>query len=279
MLWADTMMDTAQPGFKVRKYQMNDGHEFFANLRVAPLRDGDVGIAALCEFAVAAPVIRKDFGARCHNAVHEAAERLGAAVGHQDKSDTSRVTASPSWVEFETGFWFSLSHLDGASHEGLMVHAAPLSVSFSTHPGFIYLDVFIRGPSNTVLVGTHHADTQLMEYLEGSLVARQTQLSLKLAGRHAGSLAGDQIGRPKPYRERCVRALHDRAGGKAGVTVAMAASQNSGTIGKAIRLICHATVLAHEPFAPAGAFKMAMSPLDVEILFQKRRVHSEPCRR
>jgi hypothetical protein len=38
VLRADAMMDTAQPGFEVGKYEMDDGHELFGNLRIAPFR-------------------------------------------------------------------------------------------------------------------------------------------------------------------------------------------------------------------------------------------------
>ncbi len=33
MLRADAMMDTAQPGFEVGKYEMNDGYELFGSER------------------------------------------------------------------------------------------------------------------------------------------------------------------------------------------------------------------------------------------------------
>jgi hypothetical protein len=105
-----------------------------------------------------------------------------------------------------------------------------------THPGFVGFDVLLRIAADAILVGTHHTRAQLMEDLESSLVAGQPELSLELDGRHTGCLAGDKEGRPKPDRERRVRTLHDGAGGKTGVTVAMATPQNTWTIGKAVRL-------------------------------------------
>ncbi len=42
----------------------------------------------------------------------------------------------------------------------------------------------------------------------------QSELPLELNSRYAGRLTGDQVRRPEPNRERCVRALHDGAGGK-----------------------------------------------------------------
>ena len=248
------MMDTAQPGFEVGKYEMNDRHELFGNLRIAPFRDGHVVIAVLGEPGVAAPVIGNDSGARRHDAFHEAAERCGAPVRHQGKPDASGVAATPSRIELGAGL--SLPHLDRGSHEGLMVNASTLSARTAAHPGFIGLDVFSRFSADAVLVGAHHADAELMKDLEGGLVARQSELPLELDSRHAGRLTGDQVSRPEPYRERRVRALHDCAGGKTGVAAARAASENAGTIGKAIRLIGHAAVTAHEPVAPAGVFKI-----------------------
>lgn len=54
MLRADAMMDTAQPGFEVGKYEMSDGHELFGNLWIAPFRDGYMDIAVLGKPGVAA---------------------------------------------------------------------------------------------------------------------------------------------------------------------------------------------------------------------------------
>ena len=104
-----------------------------------------------------------------------------------------------------------------------MVNTSTLSARTAAHPGFIDLDVFSGFSADTVLVGPHHADAELVKDLESGLVTRQSELPLELDGRHAGRLTGDQVSCPEPYRERRVRALHDCAGGKAGVATAMAA--------------------------------------------------------
>ena len=88
VLRADAVMDTTQPWFEVGKYEMNDGHELFGNLRIAPFRDGHVVIAVLGESGVAAPIIGDDPGTRCHDAVHEAAQRIGAPIRHYRTSRT-----------------------------------------------------------------------------------------------------------------------------------------------------------------------------------------------
>src|SRR5450755_710312 len=83
---------------------------------------------------------------------------------------------------------------------------------------------------------------ELVEDLKRRLIARQTKLSLKLHGRHAGCLAGYQIGRPKPCAQRRVRACHDRSNRQSGVTAARAAAQDAGSISEAERLSRHLTM-------------------------------------
>ena len=205
MLRADAMMDTAQPSFEVGKYEMDNGHVRFGNLRIAPFRNGHGVIAVLDEASVAFPVIGDDSGARCHDVFHEAAERIGAPVRNQGKPDASGIAATPSQIDLDAGF--PLSYLNCGSHEGLMVNASALSARTAANPGFIGLDGFPRFSADTVLVGANHADTELMQNLEGGFVARQSKLPLKLDGRDTWRLAGDQVGRPEPYRERRMRAL------------------------------------------------------------------------
>ena len=94
-----------------------------------------------------------------------------------------------------------------------------------------------------------------MEDLKRRLVARQAKLSLKLHGRHAGGLAGDQIGGPEPYAQRRVTAFHDRADRQSGLTAALAAAQDARAGCNAERLSGHLTMGADEAVAPAGLSK------------------------
>ena len=71
-----------------------------------------------------------------------------------------------------------------------------------------------------VLVRANHAGPKFVENLAGGLVARQSELPLELDSRHARRLAGDQVGRPEPHRERRVRAFHNGAGSEACITAA-----------------------------------------------------------
>jgi hypothetical protein len=153
------------------------------------------------------------------------------------------------------------------------VNAPALAASTTADVGFIGFDVICRVATNTVLVGTHHGGAQFVKNLESSLVTRQSELPLKLDGRHAGRLAGDQVGCPEPHRERCVGALHDGARGEARVAVAMTAPTNAGAIGEAIRLSERAAVATNEPGVPSGALKVGRAGCFVReqsLKFRKR---------
>lgn len=140
MLWTDTMMNATQPGFKVGEYEMNDGHEFFGHLRIAPFCDGHVVIAMPGQPGVTVPVIGDDFGARNHDAFHETAQRIGASVGNQGKPDTTGVP--PGLPLVKTAVALALANFDGTSHNDHAVNAAPLAARAATHIGFIGLDDF-----------------------------------------------------------------------------------------------------------------------------------------
>ena len=202
---------------------MNDGHVLFGDLRIAPLRDGHVVIAVFGEPGVAAPIICNDSGARFHDAFDEATERIGTPVGHHRKPHTPGIATISAFIERAVAL--AVPYFNGGDHNSLVVHASAFPACPASHIGFVGLDVFARLPTDSVLIRSHHADAQLVKYLEGSLVARQSELPLKLNCRYAGRLTGDQISRPEPNQERCVRALHDGAGGKARIAAAFPATQ------------------------------------------------------
>jgi hypothetical protein len=81
--------------------------------------------------------------------------------------------------------------------------------------------------TNAVLIRAHNSGAQFVENLKSCLIQRDPKLALKLDSRHAGSLAGDQVGGPKPSGQRRVAALHDRANRQAGLTSAFAACQHA----------------------------------------------------
>ena len=111
----------------------------------------------------------------------------------------------------------ALFNLDGTGDENHVVNAPTLAASTAADVGFIGFDMFSGVAANPILVGPHHTGSQFVKYLESRLITRQSELPLELDGRHAGRLAGDQVGCPKPHRERSVRTFHDGASSEARV--------------------------------------------------------------
>ena len=170
---------------------MNDWHELFGNQRISMFCDGHVSIATLGESNVATPVISDNFSARHHDTFNETTKRIGAPIRYHSNPDASGVAAISSRVEL--GAWLLLPHLNRSSHKSLMVNASPLSACTSAHPSFISLDMLAWFSTNPILIWAHHANTQLVKYLEGGFIARKPELPLELNSRNTWRLAGDQI--------------------------------------------------------------------------------------
>ena len=100
MLVADAVMNATQPGLEVGKDEMDHRQILLGHLGIAPLGDSEVFVAALAEADVATPVVSNDLRSRRNGALNEAAERLGAAIGHDGKPDTPSVTARLAFFEF-----------------------------------------------------------------------------------------------------------------------------------------------------------------------------------
>ena len=111
-------------------------------------------------------------------------------------------------------------------------------------------------PADAILVGTNHSGTEFMQDAESRLVSRQPELPLKLHRRHAGRLAGDEIGGPEPHTERGVAALHDSANQQAGLATACPARQDTGAGGDAERLTDDDAIRTGESCAPAGLLQI-----------------------
>ena len=233
---------------------MNDGQECLGHLGVAPFRDGSMAITAYAQLRLTAPVVGDDGSAGLNGSLDEATQRFGTSVWHHRKSNTSGVPSSPPLVEAATGP--ALFNLDGTDDKHHVVNASTLAASAAADVGFIGFDVLSGVTANPILVGAHHAGPQFVKNLESSLVARQPELPLELDGRHAGRLAGNQVGCPEPHGERRVGTFHDRARSDARVAVAMTAPTNADAIGEAIRLSGCAAVATNEPVSPSGALKV-----------------------
>ena len=198
-------------------------------------------------------------------------KRFGASVGPQGKSDTTGVPTAPPLVEAAAAL--TLANFDGASHDDHVVNAAPLAACAATHVSFIGLDDFAGLAADPVLVWTHHDSPEFVKNLEGGLITRQSELPLKLDGRLAWCLTGNQIGRPEPHREWRVRAVHDGAASEVSVASALPATEYTGTRGDAIRLTVNPAVRADESSTPPSALKIgsARHPIWKELLEFRQR--------
>ena len=255
VLVTDPVMDAVQPRFQVGEDEMDDWQILLGDLRIAPFSDGEVFVAALGEAGVAAPVVGDERRARHNGALDEAAERLRAAVRHDGEPNPPGIATTLPLVEL--GARLALANLHSAGDKNLIVDATAFAARPAANPGFIDFDVLAGPAADPVLIRAHHPRAELVEDLERRLVARQAKLSPKLHGRHAGCLAGHQIGRPKPYAQRRVRARHDRSHRQSGVTAALAAAQDAKTICEAERLSRRLTMRANEPVAPASLLQVA----------------------
>ena len=234
---------------------MNDGQKGLGNLHVATFRNGGMKIPSIFKRRVAAPVIGNDGGVRHNDALNEATQRFGTSVWHHSEPNTPGVPSGSPLVKATT--MLALFNLDRTGDENHVVNASALAASTTADVGFIGFDVFSGVAANPILVGAHHAGPQFVKNLESRLVTRQSELPLELDGRHAGRLAGDQVGRPEPHRERCVRTFHDGASREVAIVLAVATSQNGWAIGETIGIARRSATRADEPVAPSCALKVS----------------------
>ncbi len=254
MLRADTVMDAAQPGLEIGEHEVNDRQEGIGNLHVAPLREGGMAIAVFAQLRVTAPVVGDVGGAGCNGALDESALRLGSAILRNGKANTPCVAPGSAYVA--APLLLALADSDRAGNENHAVDAPPFAAGTPTDVGFIGLNVFLGLATNSILIGSHHTDAKFVKNLERGLVARESELPLKLNSRHARRLTGDQVRCPEPNRAWSVRALHDGASGKAGVTATLPTTEYVGASGDTVRLTGCATTRTDEAIIPSRTLKV-----------------------
>src|SRR5208282_1330340 len=227
MLGADPVMDAVDPSLQIGEDQVDDRQEFLCDLWVSAFGDRVVVKTALAKAGIAAPVVGDDQRSGSDGVLDESAERLCATVGYDGQTNTSRVATVFPIVEL--GSRLPVTHLHGAGDENLVMNAPAFASGPSSNPRFVHFDMLLRLAADLVALGAHHPGAELVKDAEGCFVARQAELPLKLNGRHSRCLAGDQVGRPEPSRQRRVTALHDRPGHQAYVFATRAAAQNART--------------------------------------------------
>ena len=178
MLGADPVMDAVDPGLQIGEDQVDDRQEFLCDLWVSAFGNRVVVESALAKAGIAAPVVGDDQRSGSDGVFDESAERIGATVGDDGETNASRVATVFPIVEL--GSRLPVAHLHGAGDENLMMDAPAFASGPSSNPRFIDFDMLLRLAANLVALGTHHPGAQLMKDTEGRLIARQTELPLKL---------------------------------------------------------------------------------------------------
>ena len=254
MLGANAVMGAVEPSFQIREDKVDHRHELFGYIGIATFGNGVMIVAQLSEIAVTAPVVADDQCVRHDGALDEPAQRVGTTVGHYGQSDPPGATTILALILRCAGY--AVADFDGGGHKRFVMDTAPFSARLAADPGFIDL-YMVRGlPADSVLVWTNHACAKFMEYLEGGFVARQAKLALKLNGRHAGRLAGEQIRGPEPSAESHMATLHHRSDRQAGVLSTGPTPQDTGAVLEAKWLSDDAAMGAKEAIIPSEFFQV-----------------------
>src|SRR5713101_738652 len=206
MLMTDAMVSSHQPSLQIRVDEVDDREILFGNLGITTFGDGEMIVATLGKAGVTTPVISDNLCAERNRSLNEAAKRLRATVSDNGEPDTTGVPPALALVELRPRL--SLPNLNGGGDKDFIVDTPTFSMGSPSDIAFVDFDVLAGIAAYSILIWTHHAGAELMENLEGSLVAGDAQLPLKLHGRHARCLTGHQIGSPEPDIQRRMRTFH-----------------------------------------------------------------------
>jgi hypothetical protein len=271
VLGADAVVTALQPGFQVAENQMDDGQIVLGDRRIVSLDNWQMFVSPLLQRGIARRTIGEDHRTRCYGAFDEADKRLGRTIRHHFHAQPTGIASATTGLR--TKLRFTLADLDGGNNERLIMDATAKAARRTANPSFIDLDMPIQVAANAVTVRANHTGAQLVEDLEGRLVAGQAKLALKLDRAQSRRVAGDQIGCPEPRRERHAGALHDAAGGQANVATAATAAQDVRAVGEAKRLGLELAMGAAETLFPPQFFKVfrAGSVVRKELLKLRER--------
>jgi hypothetical protein len=194
MLRADPVVDTDQPGLEISKDEMDDGQELFYYFGIPTFSNGVVIVPALSQARVAAPIVRDDQCPRGDGATHKSAKRFGASVSGDRQPNASGIAPIPSFVL--RGSRLPVADFDGAADQNLVVNTPAFAARSATDPAFVHLDMLVRTATDAVSIRANHSGAQFVENLKSCLITCNPELPSELHGRHAGGMAGDQVGGP-----------------------------------------------------------------------------------
>ena len=193
VLWLYTaMMRSPDPSFQVAENEMDHGKVRLGFVRVAAERQRLMAVSKLWKARVASPAVGAHDGAARNVLFDKAGERFGASVWNDTQPQSSRIDAALVLLAIVC----ARANLYGTYHDRLVMCAATFTACLSADHAFVDLDGMLT--ANGVAFRTNHANSELVEYLKGRLVATDSKLPLKLNGGLSGDLRGHQVRAPKP---------------------------------------------------------------------------------
>jgi hypothetical protein len=246
------MVRSLDPGFEVAKNEMDHGQVRLSFVGVAAERQRLMAVSNLGKAGVASPAVGAQDGSARNVVFDKAGKRIGAAVGHDTKAQSSRIDAALVLLTVIC----ARPNLYGADHDRLVMSAATFAACLAADHAFINFDRMFA--ANGIALGANHTSAKLVEYLKGRLVATESKLPLELDGGLSGDLRGHEIRAPKPRRERRMARLHDSSSRKRRVGLAATATQNyRRTCCKTVRLADKSALRARKSIRPTDGFKIA----------------------
>jgi hypothetical protein len=246
------MMRAFDPCFQVAENEMDHRQVRLSFVGVSAERQCLMAVSHLGKAGVASPAICAYRGTKRHVFFDKAGKRIGAAVRHDTKPQSSRIDAVPVLLTVI----LTRPNLYSTNHDRLVMCAATFASRLAADQAFINFDRMLA--ANGVALGANHTGAELMEYLKGRLVATESKLPLELDGGLSGDLRGHEIRAPKPRRERRMARLHDGTGRQRRIGLAGAATQHHRRAGsEAIWLADNSTLRARKAIRPPNGFKVA----------------------
>jgi hypothetical protein len=254
------MMRPLQPRLEVRKNEVDDGQVFLGDLGITGLNHGQMRVSRRLKLGIGRCAVRDDYRARLNGAFYKSDQRLSASIGDDFQPQAASVsTAAPHGLVALLGRSGTYFNGGGHDHGIIGLGAAPFAAYRSTDIGFVHFDV-IAAPkvaADPITALAHHASPQLVQDLERGFVPAQAKLALELHGGHAGRHARNEVGRPKPDRQRRVRALHHGIDRQRCLLAAGPASQDAGPCREPERLALDIAVRTHETLGPRRALQVS----------------------
>jgi hypothetical protein len=246
------MMRAFDPGFQVAENKMDHGQVRLSFVGVAAERQRLMTISHLGKAGVASPSIGAQDRPKRHVIFDKAGKRIGAAVRHDTKPQSSCIDAALVFLAVIC----ARSNLDSADHDRLVMGSATLAACLAADQAFINFDRMLA--ANGIALWANHTGAELVEYLKGSLITRERKLALELNGALAGGLRGHEIRAPKPRGERRMARLHDSASRQRRVGLASTTSQYDRRAScETVRLSYKPALRTRKSIRPTNGFKVA----------------------